>query len=437
MMKTHQVYTSLFLQLLIWLNCVWTIFVLTSCNNNKPSKLPEIHLIADTSELNFGEYSLGKVSYYNEFGNIEINNRDIKLRYRGNSSAWYPKKSFALKFTEPVGFNELTNSKRWNLNAEYKERTFLRNKLSYELFRQFSENNYAPKIINVNVFINHNYHGIYNLTERVDANRLGIDKKDTNAVIFKEAPISYPTKEHQKRRNELIEYFSWFDFYKSFPEKGFKKLIQESYYNQRFPSIKKINKKQQIHLLTNFIFHSKDEEFNNEEVFSSYFDLNNILDWHILLLISDNKDGLIKNFYLYKLNKNTPYRFSPWDYDHGYGRDGDGELSDTSFIQVSKVKLLNRLLETNAFDYKQKLYIRFMRHKKHNILTYKNIEDKINKYSQTILPFITKNEAKWPIDSIDSLNGSDFNNEIKLLKNWIKKRLIVVESYLETLSNDS
>ena len=33
----------------------------------------------------------------------------------------------------------------------------------------------------------------------------------------------------------------------------------------------------------------------------------------IILLFTNNADGIMKNFYLYKLDKNTPFRFAIWD----------------------------------------------------------------------------------------------------------------------------
>lgn len=406
------------------------LFLVCCSSNEVKESLPEIHITTDTSVLNFGNYNSSIINYYDEQKNLVYENKEVELRYRGNSSAWYNKKSFALKFNEKQCFNNFDCSKRWNLNAEYKERTFMRNKLSYDLFRMFSENNYAPHISYASVYINNSYNGIYTLTESITSSRLGISKTDTHAVIFKEAPISYPTEEHEKRHKEFIEFYHWHEFFKAFPEKGFNKLINESYYNQKHPSLKKSNKKQRIHELTDFIFYSSDEDFNNEQIFNTYFDLNNIIDWHLLLLISNNSDGLMKNFYIYKLNKNTPFRFIPWDYDHGYGRDGDGELNDTSFLDVSRVKLLDRLLKTNALDYKQKLYNRFMELKNNNILTYSTIEKMIDENKNILVLSIPKNDKRWPIDSIPTLKGSNFDSEVLLLKNWIEKRLITVENYL-------
>ncbi len=46
-----------------------------------------------------------------------------------------------------------------------------------------------------------------------------------------------------------------------------------------------------------------------------------------MLLLSNNGDGVMKNFLLYKIDSNTPFRIALWDYDHSFGRDGDNELN--------------------------------------------------------------------------------------------------------------
>ena len=53
--------------------------------------------------------------------------------------------------------------------------------------------------------------------------------------------------------------------------------------------------------------------------------MENLIDWHILLLFTNNGDGLMKNYYFYKMDSETPFRFAIWDYDHTFGRDESAE----------------------------------------------------------------------------------------------------------------
>ena len=89
--------------------------------------------------LSFGDYIPAKISTTN------AKQQNSKIKYRGNSSAGYDKKSFSIKFQEKVAFKQLDSSYKWKLNADYIDKTLMRNKLSYDLFKAFSEKNISPK----------------------------------------------------------------------------------------------------------------------------------------------------------------------------------------------------------------------------------------------------------------------------------------------------
>ena len=311
----------------------------------------------------------------------------------------------------------------------------MRNKLSYDLFRKFDKNNFAPHITYVEVFINEEYNGIYALTERVDKKRLKLVKKDKASALFKEPPISEPPENHEKNYEGFIRFCNFAEFYKGFSKKSFDKLLKEAYYNQRYPDIEKRDMKKLIFQITGFIFNSSDELFMNADSSNTYFDLNNIIDLNLLLLVTNNSDGLLKNFYLYRKGENQPFMFAPWDYDHSFGRDGDGEPNRDSFLDITRMKLIERLLNLNAFNYKQKLYDKFISLKKENILTVENLYKMIDTNTALLSASIKKNEKRWPLDKIKYFEGSDFNSEIKLMKDWIRNRLPKVESYLKELSD--
>jgi spore coat protein CotH len=54
-----------------------------------------------------------------------------------------------------------------------------------------------------------------------------------------------------------------------------------------------------------------------------WIELQNLIDRHLLLLFTNNGDGVMKNFLLYKTESHTPFQIALWDYDHSFGRDGD------------------------------------------------------------------------------------------------------------------
>ena len=411
--------------------------LLVSFNNQDASThLPQFSIDVNTDDLNFGDYIDGEVTYTNAAGFVQHNASAIGIKYRGNASAHYDKKSYSLKFDCETCLGDVMCHKKWKLNAEYIDKTFIRNKLSYDLFRSFSTQNLAPRIMFVTMNMNGSYQGIYALTERVDSDLLRLNKKDTGAVLFKQPPISFPPEEHSKRHEEFVGFCGWADFYQGFSAKAKDKLIKETYYNQRYPDIDKRDKKYLIHELTQYIFNSDDAEFLDYETFSKHFDLDNIIDWHILLLTTNNGDGLVKNFYLFKQETGQPFRFCPWDYDHTFGRDGDGELNHQSFVDARRAALLKRLLDSNAFDYKRKLLNKFMQLKNRDILTVKNIHRMIDTNAAILSPFVDENEQKWPPNAIAHFYDTDFKNEVLLMKKWIETRLPEVEGYLLELQQN-
>ena len=411
-----------------------TVITFSSCHDNKSSNdLPQLYIQTDVDDLSFGDYSYGLVTYSINIGSTGFVDNKTQIKYRGNSSAHYDKKSFSLKFDTKKSFANLDSNKVWKLNAEYIDKTFIRNKLSYDLFRQFTKGNYAPNIVYVDVFLNGDYHGIYAITERVDENRLHLNKKSDASVLFKEPPISLPPEAHDKKHEKFIEFCNWAEFYKDFSKKAFDKLVSEVYYNQRYPDVNKTNMKQDIFKITDFLFNSHDSVFANQEIFNSFFNLDNIIDLHLLLLLTNNSDGLLKNFYLSRSGAGEPFLFTPWDYDHSYGRDSDGELSLDFFLDMHRMKLIDRLLYLNPFDYRQKLYDKFILLKKKEILTSKGINKMIDEYVKVLSLAIQKNEVRWKLDEIEYFASTNFNKEVNIIKHWTNKRLVIVELHLENL----
>ncbi|MBN1181614.1 MAG: CotH kinase family protein [Bacteroidales bacterium] len=411
------------------------ILLFLSCNK-KETGLPQFHLQVATDSLNFGGYIPGEIAYYDRTGRIQFDDETAKIKYRGNASRLYEKKCFSIKFSEDKCFDGFPCHDTWKLNAEYIDKTFMRNKLSYDLFRQFSPYNYAPHIIYAIVYLNDDYRGIYALTERIDKDRLTLIKKDTNAVLFKDTPVFYPPEEHDERYINYVKFYKWDPRFNCFPPDEFKELLATAYFNQKYPDIYKMDKRQEIYYISDFIFNSSDEDFTNESIFCKYFIIENVMDWHLLILVTNSQDGLYKNYYLYRKGTGEPFMFTPWDYDHSFGRDGDGEPNPDRIVNERRIRLFDRLLETDAFNYKRRLYDRFMALKEKNILTTSHLYEMIDENAEILKPYIGENEAKWPPDSNHYFIGCTFESEVNLMKDWIEKRMVDVEEYLKNLSTN-
>ena len=356
------------------------------------------------------------------------------IMYKGNQSLAFDKKSFSIELSEKRKLEDMEADDDWKLNASYIDKTFLRNKISYDLYRLLSEGNIAPTVSWAEVFLNNDYHGLYLLTDRMDAKRRGLDVNDTTAVLFKAAPLSQPPLVLDSLHRVYADYVMTAERWNSWTEKGRKEFSDDIYFNQRYPKFTKQNKHFVIYELTDFLHNSTPEEFTNETGgVDSVFDIENIIDFHLLLLITNNGDGVVNNNYLYRQNLQTPYKICPYDFDHSFGRDGDGEPNPVNFIDFKRNRLISRLIETNAFNYKERLKEKYYKLKSEEIITVESITAMIDLNAQKIKPFALKDEKKWKLEDHKYFQNTDYDKEVELMKNWVKQHLPKVEKYINEL----
>ncbi|MGE0635756.1 MAG: CotH kinase family protein [Bacteroidia bacterium] len=409
------------------------VIILSSCSENK-SGISAFYLETDISKLNTEKKIPCTVSYSDSEGERVFDKMQAGIMYKGNQSLAFEKKSFSIELSEKVKIEGMDADDDWKLNASYIDKTFLRNKISYNLYRLFSENNIAPNVSWVEVFLNNTYHGLYIVTDRMDAKRLGLDDKDTAAVLFKAAPISQLPSALDSVQRGYADYVMTAERWSSWSEEGKKEFAADIYFNQRYPEFAKKNKHFVIYQLTAFLHNTTTEEFTAKRGgVDSVFDIENIIDFHLLLLITNNGDGVVNNNYLYRQNSNTPYRICPYDFDHSFGRDGDGEPNPADFIDLRRNILITRLIETNAFNYKERLKEKYLRLKDRNILTVENITAMIDEHAARIKPFALKDERKWKPEAHKYFQNTDYDKEIELMKVWLKQHLPKVEKYINEL----
>jgi hypothetical protein len=342
-----------------------------------------------------------------------INNDEVelkaKIKCRGGVSSRYFKHSYSLELDHKYGLGNLPENDDWILNANYIDKTFMRHKISYDLFREMNPNkNIAAKSSFVNVKLNGIYDGLYVLMEEINASLAGLDKKDSLAMLFKDPPVF---------RKEKLSY------------------VQDSlnYYQQKFPKINKLDKTSYIEKFINFLFNSKDSTFVKEV--STWIDIENVIDWHIILLFSNNGDGIMKNFYLYKINKNTPFRIAIWDYDHSFGRDGDNEhnLMERE-LNCERSILLMRLSQIPETGYLPKLKERWYELRNQNIISFENFKAHIDRNHKIIRNEIENNFKKWPIDDNWYFDNNNYNQEIDLMLDFVKIRITQLDEYMSNLN---
>ena len=126
------------------------------------------------------EYELSSNVYIvSENGTNLLATRETGVRGRGNASwLYFPKKPYRLKFKSkqsPLGAP--ASAKKWTLISNYSDKTLMRNILAFKVSRA-AGHAYTPFIHPVDVVVNGEYRGCYQLCDQVEAASDRVPAKD-------------------------------------------------------------------------------------------------------------------------------------------------------------------------------------------------------------------------------------------------------------------
>lgn len=129
------------------------------------------------------EEHVASVSY------LGVNLENISIRTKGNSSLSAvansngERFSFKLDMNEYVSGQKLLNLKKLNLNNNYKDPTYMRETIAYNLMREMGVP--APRTSYANLYINGELHGLYTLVEQVDGEFLEQQFANSEGDLYK------------------------------------------------------------------------------------------------------------------------------------------------------------------------------------------------------------------------------------------------------------
>lgn|GEM_PF-1159094 len=327
----------------------------------------------------------------------------VQIKGRGNSS-WndknpYDKNPYRLKFKKAVTPFGLAKGKNWVLLSNKRRRSMLSNAIGMKL-AALVQTTAVNHIIPVELYINGNYRGSYNFTEKVGISNNSVKVKDKSKAALLELDTYY---------DEQYKFYSTF-------------------YN--LP----VNVKD---------FHfAKDEIPNMLDIIRSDFDrfcLTLKVDGHISHLADVDQlarylmvNELLCNYeimhpkstFLYKedfTSANSKYIFGPvWDFDLAFGyetnRDYGTANPETDFWNVpSSLYKGQQFIRDLRFKDKavDKAYYRvwtnFMRNQLQELLSF------CDEYYRYVRPSFLNNDKKWN-------NKDDYQLVVQNMKTWLQRR---------------
>lgn len=321
------------------------------------------------------------------------NKYKIKLSYRGHLTREYKKKSYNILFIKPWYKDQ---AHEIHLNAEYKDPSLMRNRLSMNFFNSIDV--LAPETEHVLLYINDVFKGVYLQLESFDGDYL----KKRNLPL---GPIFYAIN-------------NWANFSLITPEGDVKPSLDEGY-------MRKIGSDQDNEYLSELMIVINtldDNEFAKE--IGQILNVEKYLKWLAGAVCTQNFDGFVHNYALYLNSETGLFEISPWDYDGTWGRDISGHSLKYDYVPIQGYNTLTaRIL--NCKQYRQK-YKQILSHILENQFTVEHQLPIIENIFEEIKPYI----IKYP-ETVRK--ASVFLQEPEFIIKFIKERNSYLKEQLKLL----
>ena len=324
------------------------------------------------------------------------------VRYHGASSQGYPKKSFGITLTNQVPLLGMATGAHWVLNAAFIDRSLMRHKLSYDLFLSLSSPGaprYAAASRFAEVYLNGKYQGAYLVMQRVDRALLQL----------------HPFSSNETRHASI---YKAIDHAANFSQPG------HGGYEQREPDPLIGQFWRPLDSFDRFVSSSADADFfDPAKGITTRLDIENAIDFHLLVLLTSNTDGITKNFILARdapstTGSESKFFFAPWDYDATFGRNWNGAV-------VSPDAWLSNHLFERLYgnpEYRKKYQARWKQLRKKQF-SLQSIQTAIDVNARTLGEAIHRDNRQWRSAAGYYPDKLTFEEDVAAMKQWTEQRL--------------
>ncbi len=273
-------------------------------------RIPEIHIntinntVVDSKEY-YVDATLNLIP--NEGSEFEgLNNVSLRIKLRGNSTLYMPKKSYKIKFDDKQLLLSTYQEKTWVLLANFSDQTLIRNHIAYSM----SENlgmEFAPGQTLVDVYLNGEYLGNYLLSDQIEvsSNRVNVEEEvpdlDTGYLVELDLGLYREGLENTEENYFLIN--------------GIPFVVKSPKYDKDY------YREGHLTYIQNY-FEDVYYTLQNNENYSDLIDIDSFIDWFIVNEVFKNVDSGYSSVYFFK-DKGGKLKMGPvWDFDLSTGNPG-------------------------------------------------------------------------------------------------------------------
>ncbi len=359
--------------------------IVTEKSNGLPVVLIDTDDVAITTKLSYvdsyisilGANVYGAKNLYYASG-TKSGKGGIKLR--GNSTMGYPKKPYRIKFDKKQDVLGLGKAKSWVLLADYLDPSSLRNQIAYNLADRVNKFTaeatgfevFSPRMKLVEVYLNGEYKGMYEMGDHMQANELRVDiselgDEDSNAAgqdigyfievevkdrVLKEGKDGYEDWSAYSYIVDVLPEGQWYPQKVDSKDTENNYVIREDdmdksvlYFQFKLPEEPSDAQKEYI---TEQMQQINDLLMANDEAVWEILDMDSVIDWYLVNELFKNADSQMQSsVYFFKNglkdtdgnpyeNPNTKLYMGPvWDFDLGAGGVSYGKMDDPTGWRTS------------------------------------------------------------------------------------------------------
>jgi hypothetical protein len=376
-------------------------------------------------------YLKGFVSIISENGS-KIFTDSLEIKGRGNASWTFPKKPYRIKLYNKASLLDMpAKEKSWTLINNYGDKSLMRNLLAFDLSRRF-ELSYSPAGKAVDVILNGEYKGTYQLCDQIEVakNRIDIEKMSDDDIAYPNITGGYLLEIDAYANQEL----SWF-------ESANAKIPVTI----KYPKDDEIVPEQRDYIETHFN-KMEDALFSSNytsqtDGYRKYIDIESFIRLFLIGEISGNTDAFW-SIYLYKMRNEDSFHFGPvWDFDIAFENDArtfpiNNNQEWISFSTGSSAngvrKMANRMFSDSEFFEKVKSI--YSDYRNQEVISEFALLEAIDNYSSQLYKSQELNFKRWNImnDFIHQnpmIHGS-YEAEVENIKDYIANRIIWMDNKL-------
>lgn len=369
--------------------------------NNAPITSKEVYVT--------GSYVLSDTT------NEKLAEGPLEIRGRGNST-WFlmPKKPYRVRLGASAALLGMPGSRHWVLLANYSDKTLQRNDIAFEFSRMLGME-YSPRSRFVDLELNGNYDGIYQLTEnvRIARDRVNIPElkvSDTSATAITGGYLI----EVDERRGEDFCFNSTMTpmvFCLSNPET----LNDPGWAKQRAYITSYIARVDTAILGPNFADPTRG--------YAAYIDVESAISYYVLNEYFRNVDGNLRlSTYLYK-KRDGKLTFGPvWDFDLAMGNVNYDNADKTEGWHIRTAPWFGSMFQDPVFASRVKA--------RWNQLVADGSFDRLGDYIALRTAFLKtvqkRNFERWPILNTwvwpNRVVTGSFDGEVTAMRDWMFAR---------------